>query len=204
MRGFNRAIVMGNLTRDPEIRYTASQQAVANFSVAVNRTWKDRNGELREDVDFIPVVVWGKQAETCERFLRKGSGILVEGRISVRSYETKTGERRYATEIVADNFTFVGGRPDGDQSAGSYGDRGGYRNDNNGYSGNGGYNNGGNNYGGNRNDNAGFGNRPEGPAPRSYRNAAPAGNDSFPMDISELDAGAPAMGPSDDEADIPF
>ena len=79
MRGFNKAIIMGNVTRDPEIRYTASQKAVASFSVAVNRSWKDANGALREEVAFIPVVVWGKPAETCERYMKKGAGVLVEG-----------------------------------------------------------------------------------------------------------------------------
>ena len=108
MRGFNRAIIMGNVARDPEIRYTATQKAVASFSVAVNRSWKDANGELREEVNFIPVVVWGKAAETCERYMKKGAGVLVEGRINTRSYESKTGEKRYVTEIVADNFQFVG------------------------------------------------------------------------------------------------
>ena len=102
MRGYNRAIIMGNVARDPEIRYTASQKAVASFSVAVNRSWKDANGELREEVAFIPVVVWGKAAENCERYLRKGSGVLVDGRINTRNYESKTGEKRYVTEIVAE------------------------------------------------------------------------------------------------------
>lgn len=112
MRGYNKAIIMGNLARDPEIRYTVSQRAVASFAVAVNRSWKDQNGELREEVTFIPVVVWGKTAEFCERYLKKGSGVLVEGRINVRSYEAKTGEKRYVTEIVADNIQFAGGRRD--------------------------------------------------------------------------------------------
>ena len=101
MRGFNKAILMGNLARDPEVRYTATKQAVAKFSVAVNRRWKGTNGEVQEQVDFIPVVVWGSQAELCEKYLTKGAGVLVEGRISVRSYE-KDGQKRYVTEVVAD------------------------------------------------------------------------------------------------------
>lgn len=189
MRGFNRAIIMGNLARDPEIRYTASQMAVASFSVAVNRTWRDRNGEARDDVTFIPVVVWGKAAENCERYLKKGSGVLVEGRISVRSYEAKTGEKRYVTEIVADTVQFVGA-PAGqsqrrdDAYAGNSQNSGGYQSD------------------------AGMGGH-SAPAPRSFRaqQARPAndgmgmGGDAFPMDISALDA---SPTPSDDEADIPF
>ena len=109
MRGFNKAILMGNLARDPEVRYTATKQAVAKFSVAVNRRWKGTNGEVQEQVDFIPVVVWGSQAELCEKYLTKGAGVLVEGRISVRSYE-KDGQKRYVTEVVAQTLQFVGGR----------------------------------------------------------------------------------------------
>ena len=109
MRGFNKAILMGNLARDPEVRYTATKQAVAKFSVAVNRRWKGTNGEVQEQVDFIPVVVWGSQAELCEEYLTKGAGVLVEGRISVRSYE-KDGQKRYVTEVVAQTLQFVGGR----------------------------------------------------------------------------------------------
>lgn len=109
MRGFNRAIIMGNLARDPDVRYTASQKAVASFSVAVNRQWNDANGERREEVTFIPVVVWGPSAKNCGKYLQKGSGILVEGRINTRSYEDKTGQKRYVTEVVADSVQFVGG-----------------------------------------------------------------------------------------------
>ncbi|HOU32378.1 MAG TPA: single-stranded DNA-binding protein [Synergistaceae bacterium] len=111
MRGFNKAIIMGNLARDPEVRYTASKQAVARITVAVNRRWKGSNGEVQEQVDFIPVSVWGIQAEHCEQYLSKGSGVLVEGRISVRSYE-KDGQKRFATEVVAQSIQFIGGRRD--------------------------------------------------------------------------------------------
>ncbi len=179
---------MGNLARDPEVRYTANQRAVASFSVAVNRSWKDQNGEVREEVTFIPVVVWGKSAEFCERYFKKGSGILVEGRISVRSYETRTGEKRYVTEIVADNIQFAGGRRDDGNSSQSYG--GSSRES------------GGNSYAPSRSSSASS-------APRSYRSSQQQGggfdaNDTFPMDISELDAGTSPAVPSDDEADIPF
>ena len=197
MRGFNRAIIMGNVARDPEIRYTATQKAVASFSVAVNRSWKDANGELREEVAFIPVVVWGKPAETCERYMKKGAGVLVEGRINTRSYESKTGEKRYVTEIVADNFQFVGPRRD---------DNGG----------NGGSSYGNSSYGGNQErsgsyqDRGGYQQRSAGSAPQSYRNSQPQqsggsfGGDAFPMDISELDPVSTPAPQSDDEADIPF
>lgn len=192
MRGFNRVIIMGNLARDPEIRYTASQKAVASFSVAVNRQWSDQNGERREEVTFIPVVVWGKPAETCEKYLRKGSGILVEGRINTRSYESKTGEKRYVTEVIADSFQFVGGRPDGSASQGEGAPRN--RAPQNAYQG---------------------GRAQSAPAPRSFRDsqASQQGGgygsgsfsaDSFPMDISELDSSPASLPPVSDETDIPF
>jgi single-strand DNA-binding protein len=113
-RGFNKTILMGNLARDPEVRYTTSKQAVAKMTVAVNRQWKNKDGEVQDQADFIPVVVWGSQAENCERFLRKGSPVLVEGRIQVRSYEAGSGERRWVTEVVAQGVTFLGTRKDSD------------------------------------------------------------------------------------------
>lgn len=117
-RGFNRVILMGNLARDPEIRYTAGKQAVANFTVAVGRSWKDKNGELQESTDFIPVVVWGSTAENCERYLKKGRPVLVEGRMQVRNYEAKDGSgKRYVTEVVASDVTFLGSRRQEDSSA---------------------------------------------------------------------------------------
>lgn len=120
-RGFNKAIIVGNLARDPQLRYTASKSAVASFSVAVNRSWKGKNGEIQEAVDFIPIVVWGPQAENCERYLRKGSAVLVEGRIQVRSYDDKTGNKRYVTEIVSENIQFLsGGRRDEGSSSQGY------------------------------------------------------------------------------------
>ncbi len=120
-RGFNKVILMGNLARDPEIRYTVDKRAMARFAVAVNNTWKDKNGELQESVDFIPVVVWGPQAENCERYLKKGSPVLVEGRIQVRSYEAKDGSgKRYATDVVAAGVTFLGSKRQ-EESSGSFG-----------------------------------------------------------------------------------
>lgn len=108
-RGYNRIILMGNLARDPEIRYTASKQAVARLTVAVGRSWRDHDGNQQERTDFIPVVVWGNQAENCEKYLHKGRPVLVEGRLQVRSYETKVGERRWVTEVVAQNVIFLSG-----------------------------------------------------------------------------------------------
>ncbi len=121
-RGFNKVILMGNLARDPEIRYSVDKRAMARFAVAVNNTWKDRNGELQESVDFIPVVVWGPAAENCERYLKKGSPVLVEGRIQVRSYEAKDGSgKRYATDVVASGVTFLGSKRQDESSSGSFG-----------------------------------------------------------------------------------
>jgi len=108
VRGFNKVILMGNLARDPEVRYTANKQTVTRLTVAVGRQWKDKNGELKEQTDFIPVVVWGPQAEACERYLRKGRPVLVEGRFQVRNFETNTGDRRWVSEVVATSVVFLG------------------------------------------------------------------------------------------------
>lgn len=117
-KGFNKVMLMGNLARDPEVRYTAGKQAVANFAIAVNRAWKDKNGELQESVDFIPIVVWGSTAENCERYLKKGSPAFVEGRIQVRSYEAKDGSgKRYTTEVVASEVIFLGTKRQDDSSS---------------------------------------------------------------------------------------
>ncbi len=111
-RGFNKVVIMGNLARDPEIRYTATKQAVAKLTVAVGHQYKGKSGEIVDQTDFIPVVVWGSQAENCERYLKKGRPVLVEGRLQVRSYETKEGEKRYVTEVVSQSVLFLGGRRD--------------------------------------------------------------------------------------------
>lgn len=107
VRGVNRIILMGNLTADPELRYTASGSAVATFRMAVNRTFRDADGELKDDTQFINVVAWGKTAETCTQYLSKGRGVLVEGRLNIRDYE-KDGERRWITEVVASRVVFLG------------------------------------------------------------------------------------------------
>ena len=106
-RGYNKSTIMGNLARDPEVRYTTSKQAVAKLNVAVNRTWKNKDGEVKEDCDFIPVVVWGSQAENAEKYLRKGSQVLVEGRIQVRNYDHADGHKVWITEIVASELIYL-------------------------------------------------------------------------------------------------
>ena len=110
-RGFNKVVLMGNLARDPEIRYTVDKRAWVRFTVAVGYSWKNKNGEIQNEADFIPVVVWGPRAETCARYLRKGSGVMVEGRIKVRSYEAKDGGgKRYSTDVEASEVLFVGSK----------------------------------------------------------------------------------------------
>lgn len=110
-RGFNKVVLMGNLARDPEVRYTVEKRAWARFTVAVGYTWKNRNGEFQDATDFIPVVAWGPLAERCGRYLKKGSGVLVEGKLRVRSYDARDGSgKKYSTDVEAVDVTFVGGR----------------------------------------------------------------------------------------------
>jgi single-strand DNA-binding protein len=106
----NRVFLMGNLTRDPELRYVPSGAAVANFTVAVNRPYKDSTGDKKEEVSFIRVVVWGKMAEVCGEYLAKGRPVLVEGRLKSRSWEDQTGQKRSALEVVANSVQFLGSR----------------------------------------------------------------------------------------------
>ena len=118
----NKAIVIGNLTRDPELKSLPSGIKVCSFSLATNRVWKDKNGARQESADYHNVVVFGRQAETIAQYMKKGSSILVEGRMQTRSWDDKTsGEKKYRTEIVADRTQFgpKGGSPSqGGESAG--------------------------------------------------------------------------------------
>lgn len=106
----NKAIIFGNLTRDPESRSLPNGTAVTSFSVATNRTWKDKNGAKQEDVQYHNVVTFAKQAELCAQYLRKGSSLLVEGRMQTRNWDAPDGTKKYRTEIVADAIQF-GPRP---------------------------------------------------------------------------------------------
>ncbi|MBL7045773.1 MAG: single-stranded DNA-binding protein [Parcubacteria group bacterium] len=101
----NKALIIGNLTRDPELRSLPSGIQVASFSVATNRVWKDKDGNKQESADFHNIVVFGRQAETTSQYLKKGSSVLVEGRIQTRSWESE-GIKKYRTEIVADRVQF--------------------------------------------------------------------------------------------------
>lgn len=107
-RGFNKVVLMGNLTRDPELRSIPSGQQVASFSLAVNRTWKNASGEQQEAVDYIDCNAWGKPAEIITQYMNKGSAILVSGRLQQRSWE-QDGQKRNKVEVVVEDFNFVGG-----------------------------------------------------------------------------------------------
>ncbi len=109
----NKVILVGRLGRDPETRYTGGGQAVANFSVATDETYKDRNGERQKRTEWHKIVVWGKQAEIAQQYLKKGSLIFIEGRIQSREWQDKEGQKRTSFEIVATNFRMLGGRADG-------------------------------------------------------------------------------------------
>lgn len=109
MRGFSKAIITGNLTRDPELRTTPNGATVCSFSVAVNRVYRDASGEQKEDVSFIDCSAWGKLGEMISQYAKKGSGVLVSGRLDQRSWEDKTtGQKRSRVEIVVEDFNFTG------------------------------------------------------------------------------------------------
>ncbi len=109
----NKVILVGRLGRDPETRYTGAGQAVANFSLATDESYKDKNGERQKRTEWHKIVVWGKQAEIAQQYLKKGSLIFIEGRIQSREWQDKEGQKRTSFEIVANNFRMLGGRAEG-------------------------------------------------------------------------------------------
>lgn len=117
MASLNKVLLIGNLTRQPELRYTPSGTAVADLRLAVNRNYQTQTGEKREETCFLTVVVWGKQAESCREYLDKGSPVFVEGRLQTRDWEGKDGQKRTATEVVAERVQFMGGRGRGGATA---------------------------------------------------------------------------------------
>ena len=117
MRGFSKAIITGNLTRDPELRNTTSGKSVCSFSVAVNRTFRDANGGNKEEVSFIDCSAWNGLGETIAQYGKKGSAVLVSGRLNQRYWEDKNGNKRSTIEIVAEDFSFLGG---GSRDGGGY------------------------------------------------------------------------------------
>ena len=121
MASVNKVILIGNLGRDPELRYTQSGQAVANFTLATSDRWNDRDGNAQERTEWHRIVVWAKQAENCAQYLSKGRSVYVEGRIQTREWEDKEGNKRQTTEIVAQNVRFLGGPRSGGPGAGAPG-----------------------------------------------------------------------------------
>ncbi len=106
----NRAQLIGNLTRDPEVRQTPNGTTVASFSIATNHKWKDQSGNYQEKAEFHNIVAWGKLAEICQQYLKKGQKVFIEGRIQTRDWEGDDGVKRYKTEITAENMIMLGGR----------------------------------------------------------------------------------------------
>ena len=109
MASLNRVLLIGNLTKDPELRYTPSGVAVVNLRLAVNRRYKDKTGELKEEVNYFTVVAWDKQAEVCNQYLHKGRAIFVEGILQSRSWETGDGQKRSTIDVRAERIQFLGG-----------------------------------------------------------------------------------------------
>jgi single-strand DNA-binding protein len=109
--GLNRVVLIGNLTGDPELKYTPSGTARTRFSIAINRQYKNGSGQLQEEVTFVPIVTWGAQAENCANYLSKGRSVAVEGRLRIDSFENAEGERKKVVEVVAQNVQFLGGPP---------------------------------------------------------------------------------------------
>ncbi|WP_373129058.1 single-stranded DNA-binding protein [Streptococcus lutetiensis] len=163
----NNVVLVGRMTRDAELRYTPSNQAVATFTLAVNRNFKNQNGE--READFINCVIWRQQAENLANWAKKGTLVGVTGRIQTRNYEKQQGQRVYVTEVVADNFQILESRATREgQSGGSY---------------NGEFNNN-SSFGGS--SNGGFSSQPSQQTPNFGRDESPFGN-SNPMDISDDD-----------------
>ncbi len=174
MAGLNKVMLIGRLGRDPEIRYSQQGTAVVNFSIATSEQWTDKNtGDRQEKTEWHRIVVFGKQAEICEKYLSKGSQIYVEGRLQTRNYE-KDGQTHYMTEIVVNNFQFLGGKQD-NPSGGGY--QGG------GQQGSGGYQQGGPQGGG------------------GYQDQNAGNNQNFQNQTQPGASGGPAPIPDDD---IPF
>jgi len=119
MLNLNRAMILGNLTRDPEVRSTPAGQSVATFAVATNRRWTTKEGQTQESAEYHDVVAWGKLAEICQQFLKKGQRVYVEGRLQTRSWEGQDGAKRNRTEIIAENVISLDRGP---ATAGAFGE----------------------------------------------------------------------------------
>lgn len=108
MASVNRVILIGNLGKDPDLRYTPTGQPVAKFPIATSERWKDKDGQFQQRTDWHNIVAWGRQAEICKEYLKKGSPVYIEGRIQSRSYDDKDGNRKYITEIIANRIQMLG------------------------------------------------------------------------------------------------
>ncbi len=131
MPDLNRVMLMGNLTRDPEVRYTPKGTAVGDLAMAINQSFRGQDGQAREEVCYVDVVTWGRQAETCKEYLTKGSPVFVEGRLQLDQWETKEGEKRSRLRVRAERIQFLGrprqgstpgGAPSGGAAASSHGE----------------------------------------------------------------------------------
>ncbi|MDP6778672.1 MAG: single-stranded DNA-binding protein [Candidatus Latescibacteria bacterium] len=111
-RGVNKVILIGNVGADPELRYTPSGTAVTNFNMATNESWTDNSGDRQEKTEWHRIVVWGRLAEICNQYLRKGSKVYIEGRLQTRSWEGQDGQKRYTTEVVARDMQMLDSRDD--------------------------------------------------------------------------------------------
>lgn len=113
MSDLNKVLLIGNLTRDPEIRYTPKGTAVGDLAIAINSTYKTQDGQTKDEVCYVNIVAWGRQAETCKEFLKKGAPILIDGRLQLDQWETKEGEKKSRLRVRAERIQFLGGkRPD--------------------------------------------------------------------------------------------
>ena len=126
MASFNQVILLGNLTRDVELRHTPGNQAVANIGLAINRQYQTREGERREDTTFVDCEAWGRQAEVMAQYLSKGRPVFIQGRLKLDTWQDQQGQNRSKLKVVVENFQFVGGR-DGGEGGGGGGGGGGFR-----------------------------------------------------------------------------
>lgn len=126
MASFNQVILLGNLTRDVELKHTPSNQAVANIGLAMNRQYQTRDGERREETTFVDCEAWGRQAEVMAQYLSKGRPVFIQGRLKLDTWQDQQGQNRSKLKVVIENFQFVGGR-DGASGGGAQGGGGGRR-----------------------------------------------------------------------------
>lgn len=110
MASVNKVILIGNLGSTPEVKYTPSGQAVSSFNIATNEKWKDKDGQFQEKTEWHRIVVWGKQAENCGKYLSKGKPVYVEGKLQTREWKDKDGQKKYTTEVVAQSIQFLGSK----------------------------------------------------------------------------------------------